>query len=508
MGDFQAKRARLEHQKVKERAGVIAETRCELGKEKCVLEAQQMLYGALGICENRDENGCVTNFKKGVIDENLLWNIELAVEILKTEWTIILDALKHLMTWDGIKETIETCGENIASLFTGDAYERGKSLASLGLIATGLWATAYLIKKWVTGGIKKMLKKEVKEEAKEEAKEQVKEEVSGQAKQEATSEVPKTTPSTQNPEPYKVPTKEIAEIIDRELASFPEIQQVLKAMALDTDHKMNTIAFLADPATRGRTLRAIRELHVNAHQPLTLEEMRSLTLPIAEKSSPLFRFENMNRYEELKQRLMSEKRELYEIGEVGDDTQKRRLEEYVRDLNHAIEPALVSKLQSLTQDLPHIGGFPQVQSRVKSATGLEDKISRMRQGNAWRTPRPEYSLADMPDAVGGRIVVGNIRDLEAVMERMEATFGKENIYEIDNFYSSAKRERPYRVITYAVNVDWVPCEVQLQTLRSTIAWDLWHNTGYKPLLDVGEESLQAIWNLERNNTRVETTLLQ
>jgi len=59
----------------------------------------------------------------------------------------------------------------------------------------------------------------------------------------------------------------------------------------------------------------------------------------------------------------------------------------------------------------------------------------------------------MPDAVGGRIVVGNIRDLEAVMERMEATFGKENIYEIDNFYSSAKRERPYRVITYAVNVD-------------------------------------------------------
>jgi hypothetical protein len=127
--------------------------------------------------------------------------------------------------------------------------------------------------------------------------------------------------------------------------------------------------------------------------------------------------------------------------------------------------------------------------------------------NGWKDPRPEYNLSDMPDALWWRITVTDIWQLEQVMKNIENVFWEKNIYEIDNFYSSSKKDKPYRVITYTVTVDWVPCELQVTTLKSSLTADLWHDTWYKRIHDLPDDVIEKIGNLQRQVTIFEHSLL-
>lgn len=107
-------------------------------------QAQSYLYEALDIDEDQNNNRAITNFAKGIIDTLIFENADLALEVIETRWQVLLDALKELATWRGIKQMLQALWESIWDLFSGDAYEKWKAVADLWLVATGVWVSATL----------------------------------------------------------------------------------------------------------------------------------------------------------------------------------------------------------------------------------------------------------------------------------------------------------------------------------------------------------------------------
>lgn len=118
-----------------------------------VKQAQSYLYEALDIDENLANNGALTNFAKGIVDTLIFENGDLALQVIETRWGVILDALKELATWRGIKWVLQALWESIWDLFSGDAYDKWKAVADLGLVATWVWVAATVWRKAVISAI-------------------------------------------------------------------------------------------------------------------------------------------------------------------------------------------------------------------------------------------------------------------------------------------------------------------------------------------------------------------
>ncbi len=116
-------------------------------------QAQNYLYESLDIDENHANNGALTNFAKGIVDTLIFENGDLALQIIETKWGVILDALRQLATWSGIKWILQALWESIWDLFSGDAYEKWKAVADLGLVATWVWVAATVGRKAVRSAI-------------------------------------------------------------------------------------------------------------------------------------------------------------------------------------------------------------------------------------------------------------------------------------------------------------------------------------------------------------------
>ncbi|MDD3794190.1 MAG: hypothetical protein PHI37_05225 [Candidatus Gracilibacteria bacterium] len=141
-------------QELKQRESL--ETRENVDKEALIQEAKTMIYEKLGINENQAKNSKIENFLKGIVDELVIGNYELAIEIYNTNGAVIIDSLKQLASWEGLKKMAESLGETIWNLFDGNAYEKGKSVAQLGLIGTGVGLGVSLGKKGLRLGMKEI----------------------------------------------------------------------------------------------------------------------------------------------------------------------------------------------------------------------------------------------------------------------------------------------------------------------------------------------------------------
>lgn len=276
--------------------------------------------------------------------------------------------------------------------------------------------------------------------------------------------------------------------VQMELRDYPELSRILQKYILDTEHPMNIVAYLRSPDSADYVMGELKEM--GDLRKLSDAEFRRIVQKTFDPSQPLcqpneddFNLVNGQKKKEvLREDLLRRDPALYSINDEIPEEQFPMLRDYTLKLMTRIMPRLRDELQSIVSDLPVEDGFPALSARAKGAEGIVDKIRRCRQGNDGKPPIPDYCLANMPDAVGGRITVKNVKQLEEVMEKLEERFGKENIYEKDSFYANdVKKNYPYRVITYTVLIDGVPCEIQVTTLRSSLAADLWHNTGYKPI---------------------------
>lgn len=137
---------------------IIEESQDLIDKEKTINSAKENMYELCGISENMSENSWFENFSKGFIDEALIWNWEMAIEVINTKWAILIDALKQLASWEWLKMMAEALGESVMNLFSWDAYATWKSVAELWLITTGIAAVWVVWKK----GMKMSLKQSVK----------------------------------------------------------------------------------------------------------------------------------------------------------------------------------------------------------------------------------------------------------------------------------------------------------------------------------------------------------
>jgi len=107
---------------------VISETREELDKEALIQEAKTILYEKLWINEDQNKNSRTENFLKWIVDVLVIDNYDLAIEVWQTNWKVIIDALKTLMTWEWIKMMAQAIWESFMSLFTWNAYEKWKAV--------------------------------------------------------------------------------------------------------------------------------------------------------------------------------------------------------------------------------------------------------------------------------------------------------------------------------------------------------------------------------------------
>ncbi len=272
------------------------------------------------------------------------------------------------------------------------------------------------------------------------------------------------------------------------LSEHPVLAKVVEGFVRDKDHPMNLVGYLKDPESRPVVLEHLNRMA--SLYPISPEGVKGVVeqtfnpeVPLlTETGSDLSARDGVPGPQALRQELLDRDPGLYSLGHPDTEAGWDRMNAHARRLRSEVLPSLTRELEALVSDMPSTGGFPAVNARAKSAAGMADKIDRMQRGNDGKDPRPDYSLADMPDAVGGRITVRDPKQLQQVMDRLEERFGKDNIYEKDNFYASPKkRTRSYRCITYTVIHQGVPCEIQLTTLNASLAADLWHNTGYKPL---------------------------
>ncbi len=119
------------------------ETRERLDKEMLINEAKTVIYESLWINNNLRKNSPIENFLKWITDELVIWNYELAIEIINTNGKVLLDSLKHIASWEWIKSIAKSLWKNVWDLFTWDAYERWKSVAQLWLITT--WVSAWFV---------------------------------------------------------------------------------------------------------------------------------------------------------------------------------------------------------------------------------------------------------------------------------------------------------------------------------------------------------------------------
>lgn len=143
---------------------VQSETRETLDKEACIQEAKTQIYEKCGISDNMWDNSAFENFSKWFIDTMVLDNYDMAMEVINTKWQVIIDALKQLASWEWLKQMAQALWESVWDLFTWNAYERGKAIADLWLVATWVWITATLWKKAIKLWMKEISKLKVNKE--------------------------------------------------------------------------------------------------------------------------------------------------------------------------------------------------------------------------------------------------------------------------------------------------------------------------------------------------------
>jgi ppGpp synthetase/RelA/SpoT-type nucleotidyltranferase len=295
-------------------------------------------------------------------------------------------------------------------------------------------------------------------------------------------------------------------VAERLGAEHPELASVLDKL-LDDTHPLNVTEALADPDLRPRTLELLEELAQGRALPdgMTLDEF----LRAHPGEGPIF--EVPDRHINLdadgnsrKQLFVDHGKELDPARAVGmTPTPEHRalVADYAERLADDVRPAVLTEVRGIVDSLPdELREGVTYSARAKTDEGLFDKVKRMVEGDENLPPRPDYEVGDVIDAVGARITVDNIDQLEAVLDKVLEHFGVGDggrILELENMYAQPKARSPeYRVIplTIAKEVDGqlYTFELQLTTRRASIAADLNHNTLYKPYVELTEAERAAV----------------
>ena len=167
--------------------------------------------------------------------------------------------------------------------------------------------------------------------------------------------------------------------------------------------------------------------------------------------------------------LAKEDPELFGIRDAVSPSQRAKLESYAKSMGSSVKAALLAGLQDVGSS---------VDARAKDADGLVDKVSRMMAGNAGRQGRPEYRLADVPDAVGARVVCEGIPEVVDACRKIGSRY---EVVEMKNMFTDpACADLPQKCVTFVVRVGGRLAEIQVGTRAGQLAAAAEHGASYKP----------------------------
>ncbi|WP_432985979.1 toxin glutamine deamidase domain-containing protein [Dactylosporangium sp. CA-233914] len=188
-------------------------------------------------------------------------------------------------------------------------------------------------------------------------------------------------------------------------------------------------------------------------------------------------------------------------GANPSEAQMAGVRAYADRLTTELKPEVDRQLQAIAEQIQETTDGPvDYNSRAKDADGLIDKVGRMSRGRPGAAPRDWYRVGDIIDAVGARITVPDTASLWRTLQAVVHTFGVGDggrIVEVDNMYASPKSKSPaYRVIPLCIGIEVnghkYAFELQLTTLRASIAADIEHNSLYKPYVALSQADAEAV----------------
>lgn len=281
--------------------------------------------------------------------------------------------------------------------------------------------------------------------------------------------------------------------IDSALAEHQEIASIIKKLMTDINHPLNVTDAIGNPDLRDETLAKISELAQGRLLAVcTLEEYCRDNPGLG----PLFEqfaseinttLDGQGR----KDVYVAESKRVDPVRSINsnlDSYERGFVYEYARRLQTDVHPVARSEVAALATKFD--GAMMNI--RTKDSEAIFNKVGRMTTGSDTRLPRPGYQVGDVIDAVGARITACDTKQLGELLHAVKEYYGIGDggrILEVENMYAAPKSASPeYRVIALVVATEVNGCpytyELQLATRRASIAADLYHNTIYKPYVEL------------------------
>lgn len=156
--DYEDDLAKLQEKYQELKQDILKQTWLELEKEWKINDARNNIYDYFWINKITYRNDTIDRFKKWLIDGLFVNNAELIDQVIETNWMILIDWLKNLLTPEWIWELLKWLWNTILDLFSWDAYEKWISACDLWLI----WSWITLWYKWIKAWIKTATKNTLK----------------------------------------------------------------------------------------------------------------------------------------------------------------------------------------------------------------------------------------------------------------------------------------------------------------------------------------------------------
>lgn len=281
--------------------------------------------------------------------------------------------------------------------------------------------------------------------------------------------------------------------IDSVLAEHQDIASIIKMLMTDINHPLNATDAIGNPDRRDETLAKISELaEGRLLAACTLEEycqdnpgLGPLFEQVASEINATIDGQGRKDVYVAESKRVDPARS---INSNLDSYERGFVYEYARRLKTDVHPVARSEVAALATKFD--GAMMNI--RTKDSEAIFNKVGRMTTGSDTRPPRPGYQVGDVIDAVGARITACDTKQLGELLRAVKEYYGIGNggrILEMENMYAAPKSASPeYRVIALVVaaEINGRPYtyELQLATRRASIAADLYHNTIYKPYVEL------------------------
>lgn len=260
-----------------------------------------------------------------------------------------------------------------------------------------------------------------------------------------------TVPVVEAPE-----TDGLSEAMAELQEQHPVVASVVDKLLNDRANNLNFTEALRDPGKMEQAMAITKELADGGvlGERGTLEDYRTQNPGAGPLFDPVDR--NVNELDDGTKRKDAFVRHAKEVdgaralGGSISDVERQGLEEYGNRLEGPVKSAVKDDVSALLQSVP--GLQPDMSIRVKHVDGQLEKVGRANDGYSGRPPNPDYKVGDVIDAVGARLTVDDMQQLESLVEGAKEYFGVGDggrLLEMENMYAQPKGVIPA--------IEWFRC---------------------------------------------------